>query len=285
MVGLALRKEVFYTKVKITNKRLWANFTKPVSISAGIISFILAFIDLKQCIRITIGLAYIVVLLVMFLVMLCKANKERSKELNINDTDIKIKFGDIFDQNGIKVIAFNEYFDTQVDDRVISKSSLNGQYILHYSNGREYIDAAIENEKHLEEAIVQRDVYRKQGGKQIKYRLGTLCPVDDYFIMAFTHFDENDKAYLTLEDYVSCLMHMWSELDYLYAGRAINVTLLGSGITRFNNGLVSEQELLHLIVRTFEISKVRFGNTSSLTILLDEKVKDKINLYNIGKEK
>lgn len=282
---MALRKEVFYTKVKITNKRLWANFTKPVSISAGIISFILAFIDLKQCIRITIGLAYIVVLLVMFLVMLCKANKERSKELNINDTDIKIKFGDIFDQNGIKVIAFNEYFDTQVDDRVISKSSLNGQYILHYSNGREYIDAAIENEKHLEEAIVQRDVYRKQGGKQIKYRLGTLCPVDDYFIMAFTHFDENDKAYLTLEDYVSCLMHMWSELDYLYAGRAINVTLLGSGITRFNNGLVSEQELLHLIVRTFEISKVRFGNTSSLTILLDEKVKDKINLYNIGKEK
>lgn len=285
MVGLVPRKEVLFTKVKITNKKLWANYIKPVSISAGIISFILAFVDLEQFVRIAIGLVYIVILLTMFLVMLHKANKESSKEMNINDTDVKIKFGDIFAQNGIKVIAFNEYFDTQVDDRVISESSLNGQYILHHSNGREYIDAAIEKENHLEEAIVQRNVYRNQGGKQIKYRLGTLCPIDDYFIMAFTHFDKNDKAYLSLEDYVSCLMHMWSELDYLYAGKPINITLFGSGITRFNNGLVSEQELLHLIVRTFEISKVRFGNTSSLTILLDEKVKGKINLYDIGKEK
>lgn len=80
-------------------------------------------------------------------------------------------------------------------------------------------------------------------------------------------------------------MHMWTELDYLYAGKPINITLLGSGITRFNNYLISEQELLHLIVRTFEISKIKFGNKSSLTILLDKRIEDKINLYNIGKEK
>ena len=285
MVGLVKYKEVIYTKVKITNKKLWANYMKPVSISAGIISFILAFIDLKQSIRITIGLIYIIILIVIFLIMLYRANKEISKKLYINETNIKIMFGDIFSQNGIKVIAFNEYFDTQVDDRIISEASLNGQYILYHSNGKEYIDTVIDKEKHLEEAIVQKNVFRKQGGKQIKYRLGTICPIDDYFIMAFTHFDENDKAYLSLEDYISCLMHMWTELDYLYAGKPINITLFGSGITRFNNGLISEQELLKLIVLTFEISKIRFGNKSSLTILLDKRIEDKVNLYNIGKEK
>lgn len=285
MVGLVLHKEMIYTKIKITNKKLWANYTKPVSISAGIISFILAFIDLNQCTRITIGFIYIIFLLIMFLRMLYKANKETFKKLRINDTDVKIVFGDIFAQNGIKVIAFNEYFDTQVDDRIISETSLNGQYILHHSNGKKYIDTVIDKEKHLEEAIVERHVIRKQGGKQIKYRLGTICPIDDYFIMSFTHFDENDKAYLSLEDYISCLMHMWTELDYLYAGKPINITLLGSGITRFNNYLISEQELLHLIVRTFEISKIKFGNKSSLTILLDKRIEDKINLYNIVKEK
>ena len=150
MVGLVLHKEMIYTKIKITNKKLWANYTKPVSISAGIISFILAFIDLNQCTRITIGFIYIIFLLIMFLRMLYKANKETFKKLRINDTDVKIVFGDIFAQNGIKVIAFNEYFDTQVDDRIISETSLNGQYILHHSNGKKYIDTVIDKEKHLE---------------------------------------------------------------------------------------------------------------------------------------
>ena len=217
--------------------------------------------------------------------MLYRANKETSKKLLINDTDVEIVFGDIFVQDGIKVIAFNEYFDTQVDNRIISETSLNGQYILYHSYGKKHIDKVIANEKHLEEAVVERNVHRKQGGKQIKYRLGTICPINDYFVMAFTHFDENDRAYLSLEDYVTCLMHMWTELDCLYAGKPINITLLGSGITRFNNSLISEQELLHLIVRTFEISKIKFGNKSSLKILLDKRIEDKINLYVIGKER
>lgn len=230
------------------------------------------------------GIGYFLILVIMFLVMLYRANRKTSQKLYINGTDVKIVYGDIFSQNGIKIIAFNEFFDTQVDDRIILATSVNGQYILHHSDGKASIDAAIAKEQHLNEAVVQRNVSRKQGGKQIKYRLGTICPVNDYFLLAFTHFDENDRAYLSLEDYVSCLMHMWTELDCFYAGKPINITLLGSGITRFNNGVVSEQELLHLIVRTFEISKIRFGNTSSITIILDEKVKEKINLYNIGKE-
>lgn len=117
---------------------------------------------------------------------------------------------------------------------------MNGQYILHHSGEKIIIDEKISKEQRLEEAVVQRNISRKNGGKQTKYRLGTICPIDDYFLLAFTHFDNNDRAYLSLEDYVTCLMHMWTELDCLYNGKPINITLLGSGITRFNNGLVSE---------------------------------------------
>ena len=271
-------------KVKITNKKLWLNFTKFVSVTAGVISFILAFIDLNQCIRILIGTIYFCVLLILFFAMWYCANHKNSKNMYINGTNVKIFYGDIFDQEGIKVIAFNEFFDTQVDDRIISTTSLNGQYILHHSDGKEYIELVVNNEKRLYENIVQKGVVRKNGGKQVKYRLGTICPVKDYFLLALTHFDENDRAFLILEDYISCLMHMWTELDILYAGMPINITLLGSGITRFNNGVVSEQELLRYIVETFEISKVQFGNTSSLSIVLNDSIKEKINLYNIGKE-
>lgn len=274
-------KGVICTKIKITNKKLWANYIKPVSASAGIISFVLAFVDLNQCIRITIGIAYIVFLLITFLVMLYRANRETSKKLHINGTDVEIVFGDIFSQNGIKVIAFNEYFDTQVDNRIISETSLNGQYILHHSDGQKYIDTVIDKEKHLEDAIVERNAFRKQGGKQIKYRLGTICPIDDYFLLALTHFDDENKATISVEDYISCLMHMWSEIDTYYAGRPVSLTLLGSGITRFNDAEITPQELLQYLVMTFKASKVKFNNTSSLTIVLNEKVKDEINLYDI----
>ena len=76
-------------------------------------------------------------------------------------------------------------------------------------------------------------------------------------------------------------MHMWSEIDKYYSGKPVSLTLLGSGITRFNNAEITAQELLKYLVMTFKASKVKFNNTSSLTIVLNEKIKDEINLYDI----
>ena len=209
------------------------------------------------------------------------ANRKNEQKLKINSTDILIKFGDIFSQEGIKVIAFNEYFDTQVDDKIIASNTLNGIFINQHSAGSDALDAIIKNEERLKDNIIQENVSRPYGGKTTKYQLGSICPVDDYFMLALTHFDDRNKANISVEDYISCLMHMWNELDTYYAGRPISITLFGSGITRFNNSEISPQELLKYIVMTFKASKVKFNNTSSLTIVLNEKVKDEINLYDI----
>ena len=79
-------------------------------------------------------------------------------------------------------------------------------------------------------------------------------------------------------------MRMWNELDKYYAGRPISVTLLGSGITRFNSNEIAPQDLLNYIVMTFKASKVKFNNTSSLSIVLDKHVRDEINLYDIQED-
>lgn len=268
-------------KVKITNKSLKSNFCKQISMITGIISFVFIFINFSDNTKVIIGILYLIVMVIIFISMWYRANKKITQNLFINGTNVKIKYGDIFNQEGIKVIAFNEFFDTQVDNRIISELSLNGRYILEYSQGKEYIDEMIDKEVHLQHSIVKRNVFRKQGGKKLKYRLGTVCPVDDYYLLSFAHFDENDRAFLSLEDYIICLMHMWNELDCFYAGKPINIPLLGSGITRFKDELVSEQELLNLIIRTYELSKIKFGGESSLTIVLNEKIMDKINLYDM----
>jgi hypothetical protein len=48
---------------------------------------------------------------------------------NIDGSTVNIKCGDIFNENGLKVITFNEYFDTQINEKIISSRSLNGIFI------------------------------------------------------------------------------------------------------------------------------------------------------------
>lgn len=219
-----------------------------------------------------------------FLIMWILANKKDEKKLKINSTNIVIKYGDLFEEEGLKVIAFNEFFDTQVDDKVIATSSLNGIFITEHSDGASTIDNKIDSEIRLKQSIISENVHRKFGGKTTRYKLGCVCPYYDYFLLSFSHFDDDNKAYISVEDYISCLMHMWNELDIYYAGRPIVLPLLGSGITRFNTSDITSQELLKYMVMTFKASKVKFNNTSSLTIILNEKIRDDINLYEIQED-
>ena len=99
-------------KVKINNKRLWANFSKVVSIVVAVLSLVLTVIDFEQKPKLIISAIILIFLIIIFLGMWYLANKKIEQKLKINSTDILIKYGDIFLQEGIKVIAFNEYFDT-----------------------------------------------------------------------------------------------------------------------------------------------------------------------------
>ena len=271
-------------KVKICNKKLWANFIKVVSAVAAVLSLVLTVVDIDQKLRLIISAVILAILIIIFLVMWYIANHTDEKKLKINSSNVTIKYGDLFAENGIKVIAFNEYFDTQVDNKVIAKSSLNGIFINEHSGGANTIDDAIDNEMRLRKNIIKDNVPRPYGGKRIKYKLGSVCPYGDFILLALSHFDDDNKAYISVEDYISCLMHMWNELDAFYAGRPIVLPLLGSGITRFNNSDITPQELLKYILITFKVSKVKFNNTSSLTIVLNDKIRDDINLFDIQED-
>lgn len=271
-------------KVKITDKKLWNKFSKIVSIFTGGLSLLLSFKDFEQNVKIILAICSIVVLILIFLILWYKANKLPKKTLKINDTNFNIYYDDLFQQKGIKVIAFNEYFDTKVDDKIIAKSTLNGYYLNNYAGSVFEVDSAIEKNDYIKKYVIDTYVSRKYGGKKVRYRLGTLCAKDDFLLLAFSRFNEENQAILTVEEYISALMHMWNEIDKYYAGKSVSLPLLGAGMTRFKNGSISEQELLEYIVMTFKASKIKLNNGASVNIILHENIKDKINLYDI-KEK
>lgn len=121
---------------------------------------------------------------------------------------------------------------------------------------------------HLSKAVILENKDRPIG-KKIKYRLGTICAIDDYLLTALTRFDADNRAYLEIHDYINCLLNFWNEIDRIYAGKTVALPILGSGITRFKGyENISDQELLELIILMFKVSRVKFTYPSKVKIIV-----------------
>ena len=270
-------------KVTLLNKDLRKQFAGLCATLTAVLSAILIFIDIPNCFRITAGCFYLIILIILYLIYWKKANHQKEVSIKIGNTSIDIKAGDIFAEEGLKAIAFNEFFDTQVDDVIISKASLNGQVIKNYLKDIKALDNAISEDKFLQKNIIKKNV-KRDVGKTTKYKLGSSVLIKDEFVLtAFSRFNDNNQAEITIQEYVNFLLSFWNEMNRLYAQRPVTVPIFGAGITRFKNGFedIDINELLRIMIWTFKISKIKFVYPAKLTILIHESKINQVNLYEI----
>ncbi len=270
-------------KVSFFDKRILHNFYGTLGVISVITSIVFLFVEIDTKYKTAIGLTALVFLIVLYIWIWIHSNVRRVIRLKINTSEVEVKFGDIFsEQADLKVIAFNEYFDTLVDDKVIAKSTLNGIFINEFFKDKvEELDGIISTDTHLREVIVAQNPARF-AGKKTKYKLGTICVVNDYLLTALTHFDANNRAYLEINDYINCMLNFWNEVDRVYAGKTIALPVLGSGITRFKGyDNISDQELLELIIWTFKVSRIKFTYPSKVKIVIYKNKSDKTNLLKL----
>ncbi len=270
-------------KVNFFDKTLITSYLSVLTVISLLCSF--AFIVIKvpddENIRMILGTGMMGAFLVVYFIMWVHSNILNKKTLKINNSTIVIKVGDIFEEDGFKVIAFNEYFDTQVDDKIIAGNSLNGIYVKSKVNNIDELDKSIDSDADLNRKVLQINNNRYCGKKK-KYKLGTVFQKNDYLLTAFAKFDNDNRAYLNMSDYINFLLNFWNEVDIIYAGRSISIPLLGSGITRFKEyNAISEQELLELLIWSFKVSRIKFTYPSKVSIIIHESKKDKINFYNL----
>ena len=62
------------------------------------------------------------------------AMRHKGYKTKVNGKPVSIIVGDLFKQEGFKVIPFNERFDTKVDDVIIAHRTLNGIMIDNLSS-------------------------------------------------------------------------------------------------------------------------------------------------------
>ena len=268
-------------KVSFFDWTLLKNYMAVLTIISVLFTLCSFFISIPSNRKMAWFIVFVSLFVAVYVYMWFRANLLECVTLKVNNSTVDVKVGDIFDQEGLKVIAFNEYFDTLVDDVIISSTSLNGIYITTNVQDLTELDRLIEHDEHVRDNFREEDSHR-QKGKHKRYRLGTIFKHNDFLLTALSKFDKTNRAFLYMKDYIKFLINFWNEVDIVYNGRSISIPLLGSGITRFKDyDAITDQELLELLIWSFKISRIKFTYPSRVSIIIHESKKDKINFYKL----
>lgn len=273
-----------FKKVKPYDRRLISQYWSVIAVVSTLIAFVLLFYDIPEdCKKVT-GLSSVLLIVIICIYFWISANNLTKIEVNIDGSNVRIMIGDLFEQEGLKVIAFNEYFDTHVDDVVIAKNSLNGLYInKFYGNDFKKLDNLISGYQFDRNYLCEINDDRKFGKKQ-KYKLGTICKIDDYILTAFAKFNDYNEARLTMPEYLGFLIQFWDEINRVYAQKTVSVPIFGSGITRIKEHKnISDEDLLKIMLWTFKISETRFKYPANLNIIVHKDKLNKVNFYEVSR--
>lgn len=193
-----------------------------------------------------------------------------SVSLTIRQTLVSISCGDIFEASGWKIIGCDTHFDTRVDDIIISKKSLHGQLVLEHGK-KEEIEAVVENE------AKRLGLQRKNDGLY-DFPLGTVIRYDSsvdnqtYLMLAMAELNMQHEAHTNMAKFELMLMKMWTEIDRVYASNDIALPVLGTGISRFDDGPKDREALLRCMLCTLNSSGVSLK--SKVSVIIYGNVKD-----------
>lgn len=269
-------------KVSFFDRRVVEYFLKFTSGISATLSLVVLFIDIPIECKTIYGWSFVVLLILIYFVIWVWSNTLNKININVEGSDVTIIVGDIFLQSGLKVIAFNEYFDTQVDNKIIAECSLNGIFI------KKYLDTPVSNLDHyienysFDNGEVLGTNPGRMLGKKVRYQVGTICVYKDFLLTAFSKFDPDNKAMLTMPEYLEFLINFWDKVNKVYAQQSVSTTIFGSGITRIKEHKnITDEDLLKIMLWTFRISEMRFKYPAKLTVVIHEDKIDKINLLDI----
>lgn len=206
-------------------------------------------------------------------------NKKQIHLSLTNKVKVKIFYGDLFESDGIIVIPFNEYFDTTVDEKIISSKTIHGVFIQRFFGGND-----AELKKQIKTGLssyepLEINEERKVGNKK-KYKLGTVCEVKNgskvFYLLALTRFNSNHRAEVKNSEYQRILCDLIFYVEQNSQGRKVSIPLIGAG----HSGVrLTKQKLLEFLLFSIVLQD-DLTLTNGLDIILSASIKSDIDLSN-----
>ena len=191
-----------------------------------------------------------------------------------------IYYGDLFDNKGIIVIPVNEYFDTIVDEKIISSNTLHGYFIKNYFGGnnkelKQQINNSLSNIPPLE-----KDSNRKKGNKN-RYPLGTVAQVNKgeniFYLVALTRFNGNNRAEVKKSEYQRVLCDLFDYIEQNSQGEKVSIPLIGGGHSGVD---LSKQKLLEFLLFSISLND-KLTLINGINIILHSSLENDIDLNRI----
>jgi hypothetical protein len=191
----------------------------------------------------------------------------RNKKINVgNDRVVSIEYGSIFDKDaGVVVIPFNRYFDTEVNETIISQYSLAGQFIKkEFAGNLKRLDALIDLSTGGLPTITRNDKL----GKKNAYPIGTIVKIQqrntDYFLVAQTEVDKDNKSQCDIEMLHTTLLSLLRFINKEANGQDVYIPLLGAGFTRLH---IEKQTILEYIIAVIKATEIPFRSRLHIVLL------------------
>ena len=271
--------------VKIGVKRHLLSF---ISLSIGILALEWKALEplIKLAVNIKIqGVGYYIAMAIVAMVISGLINRARAKltiRIRSTNTSVEVTFGNIFPQEGHKVIPVNEFFDSELGDLVSSKS-LHGQFIQQILSGRSsMLDDLVDGHA---STTPHKHVPDKRGRTR-KFPIGTTLvhesTPDKYYLVALSRTDiQTLKAKADISDMWQALCGLWDVVRTTAGGGTVNVPLIGGGLSGV--GLPPQQLLQLLMMSILDAAKVQ-EITQKVRIVLHDSVFEDVDLISIRKD-
>jgi hypothetical protein len=195
------------------------------------------------------------------------------------NTVIEVIFGDLFSQDGIRVIPVNEFFDSKLG-KPVSDQSLHGILLRKCFGGHpEAFDKQLDEQLRGKEGC---EVERVEG-KSKRYPIGSTALInvnqDRYITFASARTDPDTcKASSDVGLMWVALRELWQRLRIEANGYAVNLPLVGSGLAGI--GLPTRNLLDVMILSAIAETKVK-EVTARIRIVLHRDRFDDLDLRDV----
>lgn len=211
--------------------------------------------------------------------VLCSKRKSLSLKLN-KRTTLNVFYGDLFAQEGMKVIPVNEYFDTHLGDGIVAPNTVHGLFLKKYQGQiprlHNLLRKQLEKQTPVQEAHREREMV--PGLPQTPYPLGTCVRLEvdnkKYLLVAVTRFNKNEHVDINLHEYPIVIQKLFYGIEQLCDANPVYLPLIGGGQAGVK---LSKMQLLNTIIRAGQNSEVSIVNGVNI-VLYDDDAKNEINL-------
>lgn len=221
----------------------WKSFFKHFCEAMGTLSAfatLIAFVGQWNTPSYTSGFSLLLVFGIVFIALVYTYFQMRSRrELTLEmrpQLKVHIREGNLLKEKGVIVIPVNNYFDTIVDDFIVSRKSVHGKFVNCYlkEHTKQELDDAILAE--LRKNHKRGKMTNRKVGNKESWRLGAHADIlwngNIYVLFALTNFDEDNHAYVESCDIPEILKDLMEHLARVATDRPIYMPLFGTGLSR-----------------------------------------------------